>query len=117
MGEALQYIKGGTPIRLLGQMSAGRTVLAPDLATFKEQGFPIELASLRGLGAPKGLPADVRVRLVDAVARAAADPDYMRSAREMFAPTRYLAPDTYAAELQAGDAQFRQLWKEMPWKE
>lgn len=115
LGEALQYQKGGTPLRNLGQMSAQRTALAPDLPTFREQRFEIELASLRGLAAPKGLPAPIRERLVKAVEQAAADPKFQAQAAAAFAPLRYLSPSMYEAELRQGDAQFRQLWKEMPW--
>lgn len=117
VGEALAYIKGGSPMRMIGQMSAKRTVLAPNIPTFAEQGYNIESASLRGLAAPKGLPADIREKLVTAVAKAAADPEYIKKAGEMFAPIRYLAPKEYATELQNTDKQLRQLWKEMPWKE
>lgn len=56
VGEALAAIKGGTPMRQLGSMSVKRTNLAPSLATFKEQGYDIVMASLRGMAAPKGLP-------------------------------------------------------------
>jgi tripartite-type tricarboxylate transporter receptor subunit TctC len=115
IGEALQFLKSGTPLRNLGQMSSTRTALAPDLPTFKEQGFDIELASLRGLAAPKGLPADIRERLVKAVERAAADPEFQAQATKFYAPLRYLPPDKYEAALRDGDAQFRQLWKELPW--
>ena len=66
VGEALQAIQSGSPLRNLGSMSQLRTSLAPQLATFKEQGFDIELASLRGMAAPKGMPADVRAQLVKA---------------------------------------------------
>ncbi len=117
VGEALQYMKGGSPMKMLGQMATRRTVLAPDVPTFAEQGYNIEMASLRGLAAPKGLPADVRARLVKAVAQAAADPAYIRQANEMFAPVRYLAPDAYHAELSNAEKELRQLWKEIPWKE
>lgn len=117
VGEALQYIKGGTPIRMLGQMSMQRTVLAPDVPTFAEQGFNIEMASLRGLAAPKGLPKDIRDRLVKAVAQAAADPAFLKQAAEMFAPMRYLDPQAYGQELASGEKDLRQLWKEVPWKE
>src|SRR5258708_4441194 len=68
IGEAMQYQKGGTPLRNLVQMSPARTNLAPDLATAREQGYDIEMSSLRGLAAPRGLPADLRERLVEAVA-------------------------------------------------
>lgn len=115
IGEALQFAKSGTPLRNLGQMSSARTTLAPDLPTFKEQGFNVELASLRGLAAPKGLPADIRERLVKAVERAAADPEFQAQATNFFAPLRYLPPDKYETALKEAEAQFRQLWKELPW--
>jgi len=115
IGEALQYQKGGTPLRHLAQMSPARTVLAPDLATAKEQGYDIELSSLRGLAAPKGLPPEVRARLVRAVERSVADPEFQARAAQFFAPVRYLAPPQYEALVREADTQFRQLWKEMPW--
>jgi tripartite-type tricarboxylate transporter receptor subunit TctC len=117
VGEALQYIKGGSPIRILGQMSKERTSLAPNIPTFIEQGYNMESASLRGLAAPKGLPADVHAKLVKAVAQAAADPAYIKQASEMFAPVRYLPPDAYRKELESSEKDLRQLWKEVPWKE
>lgn len=117
VGEALQYIKGGSPIRILGQMSKQRTNLAPDIPTFIEQGYNMESASLRGLAAPKGLPSDIREKLVKAVAQAAADPAYIKQAGEMFAPVRYLAPEAYRNELTNTEKDLRQLWKEVPWKE
>ena len=115
VGEALQAQKGGTAIRNLGSMSAARTPLAPDLATFNEQGFNIELASLRGMAAPKGLPPDVREALVKAIGQAANDPEFKAKAAQAFAPLRYLPPDKYAAELKGAETQFRALWKEVPW--
>ncbi|GHC69918.1 hypothetical protein GCM10007320_03810 [Pseudorhodoferax aquiterrae] len=117
VGEVLAYQKGGTPIRLLGQMSAERSSLAPQVPTFREQGIPIELASLRGLAAPKGLPEPVRKKLVDAVAAIAADPAFKQQAEAMYAPLRYLPPAAYAAELEATEAGFRKLWAEMPWQD
>ncbi len=117
VGEALAYMKGGSPMRMLGQMSFKRTVLAPDTPTFAEQGYNIESASLRGLAAPKGLPPEIREKLVKAVAQAAADPEYIKKAGELFAPIRYLAPAEYAKELAATENMLQKLWKEMPWKE
>jgi tripartite-type tricarboxylate transporter receptor subunit TctC len=117
IGEALQFAKGGALMRHLGQMSATRSVLAPDVPTFKEQGYDVELASLRGMAAPKGLPPAIRERLVMAVERAAADPLFQTQAAKFFAPLRYLPPQAYEAELRWAEAQFRQLWKEIPWME
>lgn len=115
VGEALQYQKGGTPLRFLGQMGNTRSAALPDVPTFKEQGYDFELASLRGLAAPKGLPDAVREKLVDALKRTVDDPEFQAKARDMYAPLRYLPPAAYAKELEAGEAQFQQLWKEAPW--
>ena len=117
VGEALQYMQGGAAIRMVGQMSLKRTNLAPEVPTFAEQGFNMESASVRGLAAPKGLPADVREKLVKAVAQAAIDPAYLKQAAVLFAPVRYLAPDAYEKELLAGEKDLLELWKVAPWKE
>lgn len=115
IGEALQYQKGGTPLRQLGQMSERRSELAPDVPTFKEQGFDVIMASLRGVAAPKGLPPEVREQLVEAVRKAAADPEFQSKAAGYFAPLRFLDPAAYAAELKEGEAGFKQLWQATPW--
>ena len=115
VGEALQYLKGGTPIRCLGQMTQVRMSMAPDWPTFKEQGYNFEMASLRGIAAPKGLPPAIRERLVAAIEKAAADPALKAAAEKVFAPIRYLGPAAYAEELRTAEALFRQMWKESPW--
>jgi tripartite-type tricarboxylate transporter receptor subunit TctC len=115
VGEALQYAKAGTPIRQLGSMSVARSSLAPALPTFREQGYDIVLASLRGIAAPKGLPAAIREKLVDAVAKAIADPKFQAKAADVFAPLRYLPPKAYGQELSEAEAGFRKLWAEIPW--
>jgi tripartite-type tricarboxylate transporter receptor subunit TctC len=115
VGEALQGIRGGTPMRNIGQFSPARSNLAPDLPTAREQGFDIELSSLRGLAAPKGLPPEIRDRLVKAVASAAADPDFQALATKFYAPLRFLSPSDFARVIQEGDIQFKQLWKDIPW--
>ena len=115
IGELSQFISSGAPFRVLGQMSQKRWEGAPDVPTFKEQGYDMEFASLRGMGAPKGLPADIREKLVDAVAKSVKEPEFATKAKEIFAPVRYLPPDQYAAEMKKADEDLRQLWKEMPW--
>lgn len=115
VGEVLQYAKGGTPLRMLGQMGAKRSSLAPNVPTFKEQGVKAEMTALRGLASPKGLPADVKAKLVKAIAQAANDPEYQKRATEIFAPTRYLAPEAYTAEVKETHSEIKGLWKTMPW--
>ena len=115
IGEALQYQKGGTPLRNLVQMSPARTNLAPELPTAREQGYDIEMSSLRGMAAPKGLPAEIRERLVTAVERAAADAQFQAQAVKFFAPLRYLSPAQYEAIVRDADVMYRAMWRDMPW--
>jgi tripartite-type tricarboxylate transporter receptor subunit TctC len=117
IGEALAAVKGGSQLRQLGQMSAARTNVAPNVPTFREQGFDIIMASLRGFAAPKGLPAPVREQLVAALKKTAADPEFQAKAASYFAPMRYLEPQAYAAELKETEAGFKQLWEVLPWGE
>ena len=115
IGEALQAIKGGTPMRNLAQFAPARTNLAPDLPTAREQGYDLELSSLRGLAAPKGLPPEIRDRLVKAVAQAAADAEFQAQATKFFAPLRFLTPAQFESVIREADVGFKQLWKELPW--
>ena len=115
IGEALQAIKGGTPMRNIAQFAPARTNLAPDLPTAREQGYDLELSSLRGMAAPKGLPPDIRDRLVRAVAQAAADPEFQAQATKFFAPLRFLTPAQFESVIKEADVGFKQLWKELPW--
>jgi tripartite-type tricarboxylate transporter receptor subunit TctC len=117
IGEAMAAQAGGTPIRNLGQMSLQRSEIAPDVPTFKEQGFDMVFNSLRGTAAPKGLPSPIRERLVTAVAKVAADPEFQAKMKESYTPMWFLTPDEFAATLQKSDNDFRALWKENPWVE
>jgi tripartite-type tricarboxylate transporter receptor subunit TctC len=115
IGESQQSIKGGAPMRNIAQFSPARTTVAPDLPTAREQGYDIELSSLRGMAAPKGLPPEVRERLVKAVAQAAADPEFLQKATSVFAPLRYLSPAEFDRVIKEAEVGFKQLWKELPW--
>ena len=115
IGESLQAIKGGAGLRNIAQFAPARSNLAPELPTATEQGFPIVLSSLRGMAAPRGLPADIRERLVRAVAQAAADPEFQAQATKFFAPLRFLTPAQFEGEMRQAEQGFRQLYKELPW--
>jgi tripartite-type tricarboxylate transporter receptor subunit TctC len=115
IGESLQSIAGGAAMRNIGQFSPARTNLAPELPTAREQGFDIVLSSLRGMAAPKGLPPEIRDRLVKAVAAAAADPEFQAQAVKFFAPLRFLTPAEFERVNREAEVGFRQLWKELPW--
>ena len=75
IGEALQYQRGGTPLRHLGQMSEKRSSLAPQVPTFKEQGFDLVATEWYGLLAPAKTPPDVVAKLEKTALDILAKPD------------------------------------------
>ena len=117
VGEVLAYQKGGTDIRLLGTMSQERSALAPDVPTFREQGYDVIMASLRGIAAPKGLPDEIATKLRAAVQKASADPEFIAKAKTMFVPLRYMDSKTYHDELVQAESEFKDLWQASPWSE
>jgi len=117
IGEGVQGTTTGAPFHNLAQMATERSHVAPDVPTFKELGYDVVVAALRGIAAPKGLPQDVRAKLVESLAAAVNDAAFRERAERMFNPVRYLDPEAYQMELRAGDAHYRALWKEMPWTE
>ncbi len=116
LGEGIR-VQQTQPIRFLGIMSEERAGALPDVPTFKEQGVDIVLASLRGIAAPRGLPPEIRARLVEAITNAVNDPEFVAQANTpaTFQPLRVLGPDAFAAELARMDQRFRALWETDPW--
>lgn len=53
----------------------------PEVPTFKEKGFNLFIASVRGILAPKGLPEDVYTKLVDAFTAVMNNPDFLEKAK------------------------------------
>jgi tripartite-type tricarboxylate transporter receptor subunit TctC len=68
INSIIQHIKAGK-VRALGISSEKRSPLLPDVPTLQEQGVKgAEVQSWQAVAAPKGLPADVKSRLRDAIA-------------------------------------------------
>src|SRR6476661_6206015 len=74
INSILQHIKAGK-VRPLAISSAKRNTLLPDLPTLAEQGVKgAEVQSWQAVAAPKGLPADIKAKLHDAIVSALNEP-------------------------------------------
>jgi tripartite-type tricarboxylate transporter receptor subunit TctC len=74
INSIIQHIKGGK-VRALGISSEKRSPLLADVPTLQEQGVKgAEVQSWQAVAAPKGLPADIRTKLRDAIAASLNDP-------------------------------------------
>jgi tripartite-type tricarboxylate transporter receptor subunit TctC len=68
INSIIQHIKAGK-VRALGISSERRSPLLPEVPTLQEQGVKgAEVQSWQAVAAPKGLPADVKTKLRDAIA-------------------------------------------------
>jgi len=114
LGEALRAMRE-RPLRILGVMSRTREAAASEIPTFAEAGVDAEMAAVRGIGAPRGIPTAERSRLIEAILGAAGDPAFVERARADFQFTRVLGPDEYATEIAANDRIYRALWDKAPW--
>ena len=114
LGESLTFAQQ-QPWRVLGLMSSARSEFARDVPTFKEAGYDIRGGSLRGIGAPRGLPEDVVRRLSVAIGAALRHPEFRAMSARTFQPLRFLDSAEYIAYLQDADAAHRALWRARPW--
>jgi tripartite-type tricarboxylate transporter receptor subunit TctC len=114
MAEILAAMREGR-VRSLGQAAAQRWEAAPDVPTFREQGFDIVAGSARGIAGPPGLPAPIRARLEKAFAEALADPGFLQEAQKVSLPLRPLVGAAYRDMAMQVDAAVRALWQVRPW--
>jgi tripartite-type tricarboxylate transporter receptor subunit TctC len=90
--SALGQIRAGKVIPIAVTSSA-RLAEYPDLQTFKDQGYPdLTAVSWFALSGPAGLPADITLKLNQAVARMLADPEVRKRMTRDAIETRTMTP-------------------------
>jgi tripartite-type tricarboxylate transporter receptor subunit TctC len=82
-------------VRILANWGAERVPAFPDVATFKELGYPdVEFYIWAGLFGPKALPESIMTRLREAMKQAMSDPDVRKIFENAGSPPAYQdAPD------------------------
>lgn len=112
----LSYIYGphkeGTVIGL-AIMSEERHPDFPEVPTFKEKGFNLFIASVRGILAPKGLPEDVLTKLRDAFTAVMNNPDFLEQAKKADLLIHHRGGEEFEKYAKEQFEIFTQLVKEM----
>jgi len=103
-------------VHVSGVMAAERVSSAPNVLTFAEQGAAVEWGSLRGIGGPKGLPANAKKKLYDAIQKMHADPDFKAQTTRDKQLVYNITSEKYAEAARAQYAMLAKMWKENPWK-
>lgn len=114
VSESHTYMQDGN-LRLLGVGSPERDPAVSEIPTFKEQGYDYLQLSLRGVAAPKGIPAEALKALEDAIKKAIEDPEFQQKAKELQMPLYYMGSEDYSKFLQDIDKDLRNQWESNPW--
>ena len=104
-------------LRTLAMAGASRSAFRPDVPTLRELGFPIEMASERGLVAPAATPPAILQRLREAVADCVRDPEFVRILRSRFTEPRYEEGSAWFTRLRGLQDNYRTIWQRTPWSQ
>ncbi|MCS6890681.1 MAG: tripartite tricarboxylate transporter substrate binding protein [Rhodovarius sp.] len=115
LGEGVALMREGR-IRCLGTAAAERWHLTPEVATFREQGFDVQIGSARGIVGPPGIPAPIQARLREAFAQAFEDPRFAADAERVALPIRPRLGEEYRAAVMREGENVRALFARRPWR-
>jgi tripartite-type tricarboxylate transporter receptor subunit TctC len=79
--DTIEHHKNGK-LKILGVSSTERHYMAPEIPTFKEQGFDVVVGSWRCLVGPKGMPADRIAFLESNLLAVFKDPEFIAKAKQ-----------------------------------
>lgn len=111
IGDTLAQRKAGK-LRILAVASSSRSVLAPDIPTFSEEGFPELVADqASGIMMPKGTPQDVLDAAAAQITGALTSPKITQAFAQVGMETLSATPEEYKRQLQEHYAQWGQRVK------
>ena len=97
VSEVVPYMQDGS-MRPLGVGGTEANAMIPEVPTFAEQGFPLAVNGAgRGFLMPAGADPAIVAKLRDAIKTAAADPEYLETAKKLSQAVHYVPGDEVAA--------------------
>ncbi|RMX11883.1 tripartite tricarboxylate transporter substrate binding protein [Vandammella animalimorsus] len=111
ISEFRQFAQAGR-VRILGITTAERIKAAPDIPTFKEQGYDVEIANWRGiLGAPE-MPQASHQQWVERFAKLNASPQWQAVLERQGWEPYFLPGDEFARFIEAETLRINQVLKD-----
>ena len=98
LAEVKSQLDAGN-VKVLAIMDSKRPEAYADIPTMKECGYDVEFGTWRGLGLPKGVPAEIKAKLFDAFTAAMNDADFQATAKNLNQNVTYMDSDVFAAYL------------------
>lgn len=106
LGSYLPFLSS-VRLRLLAVSGMARSPFVPDLPTYQEQGYALNMTEWFGLFVPRQTPAAVIQRLAEAARAVVGEPDYVRGLADLGITASYLGPQETAARLR----EETELWR------
>jgi len=103
--------------RILASMGPERSEFAPDVPTLKEAGYDVIEVTRFGFFAPVKTPPAVQQKLVDAVAQAVRDPEFIAAMKKSSTTVLYLNPAEARAAVQAESNYWAKVLKNPRFKD
>ena len=100
-------------LRFLAIATEKRDPDIPEVPTLKELGFNIVYEVARGIVVPKGTPAAVRAKLVDACRKATSEPEFAKSMKLQGTRVAFLDDKEYAAFLDKIDGENKAIMADL----
>lgn len=106
------HVESGS-LRVIGVMADSRVPQFPDVPTLKEQGYEADTSwqQMRGIIGPKGMPADVKAKLADAVQQAMVTPGMKAYIEEAALVPAFMGPEPFTAYARQQD-ELTKKWME-----
>jgi tripartite-type tricarboxylate transporter receptor subunit TctC len=108
VASAQEFVRNGD-LRFLAVGSAERMEQTPEVPTFKELGYDMELSVNRGIVAPKGTPAEHIAVLEEALRQTSEDEDFRAGLQRAGAEPIYRGSAAYREYLEQLDATVQRL--------
>jgi tripartite-type tricarboxylate transporter receptor subunit TctC len=109
--EVQAVVRAGA-VRVLGVMSEERSPVFPDVPTFHEHHLDLQFEAWGGFMAPKGLPAERRRMLSDAIAAAFQTPEFLQYCRTVGLDLHVLDTAAFEQFMDAESTRFARIVRE-----
>lgn len=106
MAEVAQYVASGD-FKILAVASGERNENFPNVPTFKESGFNVEVGTWRGFMVPKATPADVVAKLGEMFTKAYESDEFQSFLTKMGFGDGFLNPEDFAKLVEDQTAQYK----------
>jgi putative tricarboxylic transport membrane protein len=112
LGTTYPQIKAGN-LRVLAIFTVKRNAAIPEVPTLKELGYDMINGSSRGYSAPKGIPADVKAKLIEAFREMGKDPAFLKATADRALVVDLLLGDDYNNLLLKQEIDYKEIWNEV----